>query len=420
MKILHLPSTFFPHYTGGKEVFVYQLIRSLPDVVHRVLLHSNHQSSYDYMGVIVDILPKLSTSSPSRAYHDLIYDNLEDFDRYLEEFKPDVVHFHDQSESASLSHLRVCKKKGIKTLLTYHSPGQSCLQRALIYQGKTPCDGVIVNERCTYCRYAELGVPSLFAKAGALLKFPFGLGARFLLRNRTEWYHDSWVEFNASVDRIQVHAHWVNEMLLMNNVPSAKITYVSLGGHSSLVKTKKNVGERGPLRLVYVGRCSDSKGIEVLVDAVKLLPVHSTLEIHFFGPSWSDTEYGRRLERKVEGDYRFKKPILLPPASIVEELSKMDVSVVPSLWPETGPFSVLDAFAAGLPVIGTNLAGIAERVQNGVNGLLFEWNNSVDLSAKIRWIMEDPMRIENLRKNIAINHTFEEMGADFYKLYSGI
>jgi glycosyltransferase involved in cell wall biosynthesis len=51
-------------------------------------------------------------------------------------------------------------------------------------------------------------------------------------------------------------------------------------------------------------------------------------------------------------------------------LSGYDLVAVPSQWLETGPLVVLEAFAAGRPVIGSALGGIADKVRDGIDGLL--------------------------------------------------
>lgn len=127
-----------------------------------------------------------------------------------------------------------------------------------------------------------------------------------------------------------------------------------------------------------------------------------------------DSEYGQQLLTQMEGDKRFNSPRLIPNHQVPEIIAQHDVCVVPSLWPETGPFSVLDAWAAGVPVLGANLAGIAERVQEGVNGWLFKWGNSNDLAKKIEWLATDPTAL-----NIVLPEQENEKNIElFYRMYT--
>ncbi len=433
MKILHLPYSFFPKSTGGKEVFVYQLIKNSSSIAqHLVVIHEGDKTEkYTYNGVQVQVLPVATSSNKAITYFNGIYNDLQGFEAVLDEFKPDVVHFHDQGEGASLSHLLACKQKNIKTLLTYHSPGQSCLQRSLMFQGQAPCNGIIDYTKCTFCRNKILGLPDFAAHLLSHVTLPIDKSGKYIKRNSTELFYNAWQQFYNTVDAIQVHARWVKEMLVNNKVPEQKIHFVQMGGHLLASDTTKAPTEpdyffqaigskERPLKLVFVGRCTDIKGVHLLIDAVQQLPTHVHVEVHFFGPYWSDTDYGKRMLDKIKEDHRFQSPVLIEQDKILAALTTMDVCVIPSIWPETGPFTVFDAFAAKLPIIGSNYAGIAERVNDGVDGLLFDWNNSDALADRIVQLCETKGLYKNLKQQIQINRSFKEMAEDFIDLYQNI
>ena len=73
-------------------------------------------------------------------------------------------------------------------------------------------------------------------------------------------------------------------------------------------------------------------------------------------------------------------------------MSSADWIVVPSIWWENSPVVIQEAFRAGKPVIGSNLGGIAEKVQDGVNGLLFRVGDATDLAATLRRSGDDDVR----------------------------
>jgi len=422
MKVLHLVSTFFPQHTGGKEVFIYQLIKGNPEVDQLVVYHNaRSQGDSEYDGIPVRVLPPQKTKDHYRSYWSLLYDGLPGFKETLHEFRPDLVHFHDFCAGASLSHLRYCRKAGIKTIVTYHAPGSSCMQKGLIRAGSTPCDGEILNHRCTTCRYQINGFPKALASGIASFRLPFDKRGRFVLRNSSELFHQSFREFFETVDAVQVHASWVRDLLIRNKVSPTKIYNVRLGGHASLDKSKwLQPSPDKPLQVVFIGRCVDIKGAHILIEAVNMLPRDARIEVNFLGPYWDDSAYGRQLQEKTKGDPRFRAPRLVPPEMVIRELSKMDVCVIPSLWPETGPLSLFDAFAAGVPVIGTNHAGIAERVRHGENGLLFAWGDSNDLARQLRKVIDERSMLNRFKNAIAPNVTFREMASDFGELYTKI
>jgi glycosyltransferase involved in cell wall biosynthesis len=420
MKIIHLPSTFFPDHTGGKEQFVSQLVQNLPRHQHIVVVHhADERKSYIHKGIRVEVLPQLKTSNYRYSYFSLRFDGLEEFGRLLDEVRPDVVHFHDQSSGASLSHLDLVKSKGIKTLLTYHSPGQSSMQRALIRNGEEPCDGVIDLTRCTVCRYRSSGLPAPLAAIAGLVSLPAVDGTgKFMFRKSTALYLNMWREFYSKVDAIQVHAPWVKEMLVGNKVAEKKIHLLQMGGTRSIPSGAIKYSAQRSLRLVFVGRCTDIKGVHLLVDAVKSLAA-SDIEVHFFGPGWDD-DYGKMIRSKVGDDRRFQQPVLLDPDKVGEHVAGMDVAVIPSLWPETGPFTLFDAFAVRVPVIGTRHAGIMEKCRENIDSLLFNWGDAADLASKISAVYHDRELLAKLRSNIRDNRPFSDFAEDIGHVYEKI
>jgi glycosyltransferase involved in cell wall biosynthesis len=98
----------------------------------------------------------------------------------------------------------------------------------------------------------------------------------------------------------------------------------------------------------------------------------------------------------------------------VETIRKYDALVVPSVWLETGPLVVLEAFAAGVPVIGSRLGGIAEMVRDGEDGLLFEAGCPSKLASAIQ-IFERVQPI--LRSNVGEPKTSGEVASQHLKLY---
>ena len=58
--------------------------------------------------------------------------------------------------------------------------------------------------------------------------------------------------------------------------------------------------------------------------------------------------------------------------------------IVPSEWYENNPMTIIEGYAAGVPVIGTNIGGIPEIIEEGVTGYLFTPSNSVDLTRVVK------------------------------------
>jgi glycosyltransferase involved in cell wall biosynthesis len=420
MKILHLATDFFPKTLGGKEVIIYNLVKNLTTCEHRVAIHEGSvRRSYLHDDICVEVLPMPLSDNPRASYFSLTFDSVPGFEDLLKEFAPDIVHFHDFCSGASLSHLRICKRLAIGTIVTYHSPGSSCVQKALIRKGQTPCDGEIRMTRCTDCRYQVRGVPAPASAIFSRIAPPFDRSGKLFFRNSTRLFRDSWMEFFGDIDAIHVYGEWLKPLMLLNGIDESKIYFANLASNFDQITPKAHDTSRR-LRIGFAGRCTSIKGLHWLIDAIKSIPREIPMEIHFLGPNWDGTSYGNEMMRKIGHDDRFMKPRRVPPSAIVETLSELDVAIIPSVWPETGPLAVFDAFAARLPVIGTNLAGIAERVRDGVDGLLFKWGDVADLRQKIIIVLENREFLEQLRGNIRPQKMAQEFSLDLLHIYQAI
>ena len=109
---------------------------------------------------------------------------------------------------------------------------------------------------------------------------------------------------------------------------------------------------------------------------------------------------------------RWLEPV--KPEKVVETIGKYDALVVPSVCLETGPLVVLEAFAAGVPVIGSRLGGIAEMVRDGVDGLLFEAGSPEDLADKIQGFHR---RMKNIKAGVPRVKNSREVGYEHLKSY---
>lgn len=118
----------------------------------------------------------------------------------------------------------------------------------------------------------------------------------------------------------------------------------------------------GPLRLGYFGRLIADKGAHVLIDAVKRLsPEGWTLDIAGTG----DAAYVAALKAAAPANVRF-----LGWTPAVDVFPRLDILVVPSIWPDPQPRVTFEAFMHGVPVIGSRAGGIPEEIDEGVTGWL--------------------------------------------------
>jgi glycosyltransferase involved in cell wall biosynthesis len=141
--------------------------------------------------------------------------------------------------------------------------------------------------------------------------------------------------------------------------------------------------------VVYLGRLSSEKGVWTLVRAFEVLK-DPLLKIAGTGP----------LEIALKSYVREKGIKNVEFVGFKSGLEKMELlrgslfSVVPSEWYETFALVALEAYAAGKPVLGSNLGSLPYVIENGRSGLLFEPANAVDLAEKTRHLLSRPSAIE--------------------------
>jgi glycosyltransferase involved in cell wall biosynthesis len=165
--------------------------------------------------------------------------------------------------------------------------------------------------------------------------------------------------------------------------------------------------------LVILGRVAPETGIDVLLRALRLVKTRAELDIYGIKP-------GRESEKDMEyrisdiGNAQVRWLPSVKPEQVVETIRKYDTLVVPSVWLETGPLVVLEAFAAGVPVIGSRLGGIAEMVKEEKDGFLFRAGDPSDLA---KMIEKTPIKLSFLKKNIKKPESCQAVAAKHFELY---
>jgi glycosyltransferase involved in cell wall biosynthesis len=312
---------------------------------------------------------------------------LDEFKAVLRDVQPEVVHFHGFGRSQSPEHFEAAKQSGARVLMTYHAPGQSCSRWDLLYKGGEMCSGAIDVSRCTDCALHRAGVPaplrlplSRMDFSGLAQILPYSVQHPLVRRKGLIDYRRRWKQGMAMPDKILWHANWVRDILLRNGVSEHRLHWLPLPPPSEPTVAAQP-GTRDPMvrRFVYFGRLSDIKGVHILIDAVGLLPPIPKFEVLIFGAKGRE-EYFNEIQRACAKDARIR---LMPPvdAEHVPALMRTaDAVIVPSLWPETGPYTVLEALWAGTPVVGTDRAGIRELIDRWGGGVLFEPGNVKQLA----------------------------------------
>ena len=430
MKLLHLSNDFYPRVTGGTEIFIQQLIAA-----HQQLSSSTELvwAAHETESVAIDHALNAPLFSHQRLLPPIISGArlqqvaatacaIPGFQELLSDYRPTVVHLHSFSDRCGLSHALAAKAAGARLVVTVHAPGFSCIKGNLIDASGAICDGVLRERRCTRCRLHNGGLPRWLAGAVALqngwplsAEAPGTLAHVLTSRQLTAAFQRAWLELAELADAIHVLAAWSRDVLLRQGIPASKVHLIRTAGPPPLPPRQRRPMQDGVLRLVYWGRCHPVKGLHLVIEAIQGLPADAPIQLDFYGPYW-DSAYGQQLLSRIKGDPRFRLQGSLAKEQLLPRLQSYDLAVVPSTWLETGPLTVLEAFAAGLPVAGSDLGGIKELLE-GVEGCALLPLEAQAWRRYLLQVMDEPPR---LRVSSPLSQRgFQALAQDLELLYRG-
>jgi len=220
------------------------------------------------------------------------------------------------------------------------------------------------------------------------------------------------------VDRILAYTHLTRDLLLANGIGEGKIHVSPYGIDTSHLADIASKRRPSPvLRFAFVGTLAPHKGPDVLVRAFRMLPSTLDATLGIYGSEKGYESYAAGLRELAGGDPRisFRGPFSREELGSV--LVEIDVLVVPSRWYENAPGVIFEAFAAGIPVVSTDLGGMSEFVEPGKNGLLFALDDPQDLAGQLRRLATERGLLQRLRAGIGPVKTIAEYADELIELY---
>jgi glycosyltransferase involved in cell wall biosynthesis len=152
---------------------------------------------------------------------------------------------------------------------------------------------------------------------------------------------------------------------------------------------------------LFAGRLDITKGLHIILNAIS--NVNESIKILVAGDGPCKSEIQNTSKIKYEGQ--------LTRIDLIKKIHEAIAVIFPSIWYETFGLSIIEAFASGKPVIASNLGAMAELIEDGRTGLLFEPGNSDDLADKINWANEHKEEMRqmgiNARKEYEEKYTAE-------------
>lgn len=370
MRVLMVQTFHF--YRGGDSTYMLNLSRLLEERGHEVVPFAmehphNLPSPYaKYFVSEIDFPKLLADRSPRAAWTVLarsIYSGeaRRKIAALADAVKPDVAHFHNIHAHLTTSIIEPLRARGIPIVWTLHDFRLVCPNTSFLSHGN-------ICERC---------LPNRFYHALLQRCKKGSLPASFVAMATTLYERAARVP--GRIDRFVTPSAFLREKLVEGGFDPARVVNVP-----NFVDLEANLPAPEKEHFVYLGRLLNEKGLDVLVRAAARLDA-GRLVIVGEGPA----EHSLKALAREIGAARVEFAGRKEGAELRRILAESQFVVLPSRWLENLPFAIMEAFACAKPVVASNLGGIPEMVEDGVNGYLVPMGDVGALAGALRRMLAD-------------------------------
>lgn len=389
MKVLMINKFLYPN--GGSETYIFKIGEWLEKNGHEVqyfgMEHTGrcvgnrvnaYTSDMDFHGgsILSKLTYPIKTIYSSEARKQIR--------KVLDDFKPDVCHINNFNYQLTPSIILEIKKwnKNCRIVFTAHDYQLVCPNHM--------CNNPNTHQNCEKC----LGGHFINCTKGKCIHGSTAKSAigtmEAMLWNGNGVYKN--------FDKIICCSEFLKKKMDTNPVFAER----TIALHNFVEKVENKDVEKKDY-VLYFGRFSEEKGIGTLIQAAKEL-----LDVQFIfagtGPLESEINEVANIK-----DVGFQKGDALE--KLIREAK---FSVYPSEWYENCPFSVMESQMYGTPVLGADIGGIPELIEEGKTGELFESGNKEELKSKIRKMSNKQYKVDSVSFD-----TVDEYCQKLMKIYRG-
>lgn len=289
----------------------------------------------------------------------------------IRDTNPDLAHLHIFQHQMSPSIIHSLKQAGIPIVNTVHDLKVICPNYKMLNE-KGIC------EKCKGHKYYNCLVNS--CTKGSKL---------YSAVNMFEAYLHKYLKSYSYVDKYICPSEFYRKKFIEFGIPESKVVNIP---NFVDVKQFEPCYENQDY-FVYVGRLSGEKGIKTLIKSMKNVQA-SKLCIVGTGPIEEE------LKTQVK-DLNLKNVEFLGYKSgkdLENTIKNSKFIVIPSEWYENCPMSAIEAMAYGKSVIGSNLGGIPELVEDGITGIIYKSGDDEDLAKKINFMINNSEKCKEMGK----------------------
>ena len=296
----------------------------------------------------------------------------------IDEFRPDVVHFHNTLPQVSPAAYRVAKRNGAAVVQTLHNFRLIC-PSGLMYRDGKPCETCVGQKvpLSSIVHACYRGSRAQSATVAAMLTVHRAIGT---------WERD--------VDLYLSPSAFLRDKVVAAGLPAEKIMV-----KPNFLYPDPGEGDHRGMYVLFASRITETKGIETLLQAYERHP-------EGLPPLWvaHTGDLMPLVTAAAEKDSRIRSLGQIDRAELLRAMQNARALVFPSIWYENFPMSITEAFASSLPVVGSRLGALPELIEDGVSGLLFEPGSPDDLAEKLQLIAAGGPRLAAMSK--AARHAY--------------
>ncbi len=424
--VVHALAWYFPESTGGTEVYVKGLVNGLSasQIKCTLLVPACDASpeNHEYRGISV-----LRYNHPEEPDHL----GPESFQARLRSVSPSIYHQHSWTPECGEDHFRLAHSLGIPSVLTAHVPNLHCIRGTMMRDGVEVCDGEVRVDRCAACLLQHRGLPRwmtrpvssvLPMKARIRNWLPSKVNTLFSIKQEVRERQNLLKALSERAESVVAVCEWLKQALIANGLTEPQLL-LSRQGVDPGQWHEQDISPRQQSAFVFgfLGRAHPTKGISIILSA--FMQVSETLaesvELHVYAVSVSqeDQRYLSQLKKRFAGTNKIFWKDSVPHDQVGKVLKQFDVLLVPSQWLETGPLVVYEALDAEIPVIGSDIGGIAELGATYANVTLVNAQSEAQWCAAMHQAAtsEEPLDWSNQAVR-SMNDATEDMMA----MYAGI
>jgi len=349
---------------GGEAQTVFREKESLEKKGHSVILFTRDNKEIHNYGLIQKIRLFFGIFFSFKTYREI--------KRIIDRQRPDIAHIHNAFPLVSPSVYYALKKMNVPVVQTVHNYRFLCPNGLFLDNDGKTCD------RCKNGNFFNAIIRKCYRNSYSQTS---GMAATLYLHHKLR-------TFINKIDIFVSPSNFLKRKLIEGGIPKEKIV---VKAHFVKCREIKPIYEFDNYA-VYMGRLSREKGLFTLLKAWKEIP-DVTLKIVGDGDIRNELE--NFVIQKEITNIEFLG--FIAGSEKFEILKKAMFMIFPSECYENFPYTIIESFACGTPVIASRIGAVTELVKEEKNGLLFEPGNIGDLRKKILYLIENPTLIIPMR-----------------------